>query len=153
MKSKLIGHSVFRKIVGSVLSSGISSSELEDFSLELMSNPDLAYEFAHGLRQCLHILDETPTSHFESTPSEPPWLIEIINRIQKSKIPKKDIIRFLPQKNISHISPGTLQKMGLREILLRALENSPQSTINLFIRRLGVESEPDPYLSGIEKKN
>lgn len=153
MRSKLIGQSALRKIIGSILSSNLSSHEIIDFSHELMSNHEFGIELAHALRLSMQVLEEEPSMYFEPVASEPPWLPVIMDRIQKSKIPKREVIGLLPQKYIGHISPLTQQKMALRDLLLRAFENASQANINSFIRKIGMESEPDPYLTGIEKKN
>lgn len=153
MRSKLIGQLTLRKIVGSILSSNLSDSEIIDFSHELMSNPEFGFELAHALKHSIRVLEEEPSLNFEPIASEPPWLAIVMDRIQKSKIPKREVISLLPQRDIGHISPVTQHKMSLRDLLLRAFENSSQARINAFIRKIGVESEPDPYLTGIEKKN
>jgi hypothetical protein len=43
--------------------------------------------------------------------------------------------------------------MSLKDLLLRAFENSSPANINSFIKKIGMGTEPDPYLTGIEKKN
>lgn len=153
MRSKLIGQSALRKIVGSILSSNLSSREIIDFSHELINSPELGFELAQALRLSMRVLEDEPSMHFEATATEPPWLSVILDRIQKSKLPKREIIGLLPQRYIGHISPLTQQKMSLKDLLLRAFENASQANINSFIRKIGMESEPDPYLTGIEKKN
>lgn len=153
MRSKSIEQSILRRAVGAILSSSLSSREIIDFSNELVHSPNLAYDLAQALRMSMQVLDVEPVVHFEPLGQEPPWLPLIVDRIQKSKLPKRAIIELLPQRHIGHISPMTQQKMSLKELLLRAFENASQSTINSFIRKIGVESEPDPYLTGIEKKN
>ncbi|WP_228892972.1 hypothetical protein [Pseudoduganella aquatica] len=153
MRSKFIGQSVLRRIVGSILSSNLSSREILDISRELTQSPELAFDLSRALRLSMQALDEEPDMHFESIASEAPWLPMLIDRIQRSKIPKKEIIGMLPQRHIDRISPATLQKMSLKDLLLRAFENSSPANINSFIKKIGMGTEPDPYLTGIEKKN
>lgn len=153
MRSKFIGQPVLRKVVGSILSSNLTSREIIDLSRDLMHSPELAYEIARALRLSVEVFDEEPNMRFEPVTSEPPWLTMVVDRIQKSKMPKREIIELLPKRYIDHISHATLQKMSLRDLLLRAFENTSQSNINSFIRKIGMDVEPDPYLTGIEKKN
>ncbi|MDN2704482.1 hypothetical protein O0881_21100 [Janthinobacterium sp. SUN100] len=156
MKKNNLENNTIRKIVGLILSSDISSIEIHMLSSELINSRDLSIELGNALKKSIQALENSSDTKpknlkIDNNNYEISSITNLMEKIQDRKISKKVVISALPKNTFSNISQNSLLKMSLRDLLNRAFENSSENTINSFIRKIGIDSEPDPYLAGIDK--
>lgn len=156
-KNILDRQNIIRRMAGSILASNLTAKEINLVSNELIKDRTFSTELGESIRKSMLAFDinpytETKKYKIDDLQNETNWIDSTMSKIQEKKISKKDIIEALPTNTFSNISKNSLIKMSLRDLLLRAFTNPNQSTINSFIRKLGIENEIDPYLAGIDNK-
>lgn len=152
MKRNLDQREMARRILGTMLGSGLSTDEINAFADRLITDTSFALNLGFSLKRHLELLDfDVPLTAPLPTASDSYWVSEASRVIDKQRISKKKLIELALMSRILSASPTSLQRLSVREILTRIFENADDSQANEFLKRLGHNVESDPYLKGIQQ--
>jgi hypothetical protein len=144
---------IMRRIVGAILASGLSSENIAIFSDELMSNVELSFELGVLLRKHMEIIGtNSPEGLSGNADVAPPWLSLMFDSVARKGLSKRELISLIARFKKLDVSMTTLQRFGVREILIRTFEDSSAKEISAFLKLINGDITSDPYLKGIEQR-
>lgn len=153
MKRENNRQEMMRRMIGAILASGLSSQDIYSLSEEMISDSAFSYEIGRLLRRHLELAGIDPPQRASGIDSnDPGWLASAIELVGRRGLTKKELVSII-QKQVSLPIPATtLQRLTVREILLRVFENASSAKSSSFLKSLGEKMEPDMYLKGIEQR-
>lgn len=153
MKRENNRQEMMRRMIGAILASGFSSHDIYSLSEEMISNPTFSYEIGRLLRKHLELVGIDPPQRYSGVDNKDPgWLASAIEMVERRGLTKKELVSLIQRQMPLTISATTLQRLTVREILLRVFENASSAQSSSFLKNLGDRMEPDMYLKGIERR-
>jgi hypothetical protein len=149
-------HRAIRNIVGSILMSDLSKSEIYDIADEL-SFGGLGGELGHLLRDASQIIGDFSTDPYSHDISSPPRLWEVAHdMIQRRKISKKTVLEVMasiaPKLFGKNMPPNITTTGTMRQLLEWFFQTATPVQASRLVNFLS-DSAQDPYLKGIVRRD
>lgn len=153
MKREANRQEVMRRMAGALLASGFSSQDLLLLSEEMISDQNFSYELGRLLRKHLELVGIDPPQRASGVVvKDPGWLASALDIVSRRGLSKKELVSIIQNQLPINVSPATLQRLTVREMLLRAFEGASNDKTSSFLKSLSGKMEPDMYLRGIERR-
>jgi hypothetical protein len=143
---------VMRVLLGALMDSDLSVSELRELAKNLENSPEFLIQFIEMLRLVLHRL-ERGVSLDARVPVSNSGEIAVYSAVQRRRLPKSTVLELMEKYSDAAHKLNVTERTTMRELIRKFLEVAKPEEVRGLRRALETQTpRKDPYLEGIVRR-